>query len=170
MAVFFRIKNIGNIIHVEIKSKVMKYRFDLTVQKNTIKIITKNKSKIINFNRKKKTKLEKVEKYILPTPQYPLCTILTQNSYFWISFGKDFFYHTNGSIKSYLILIIDLIKNTRGLVFDEKLKNLTINHIINKIQSELKIVLDIHYNGILFYVFKILKSLLTRRKKYGSNF
>ena len=160
MAVFFRIKMINMILHIEVKifSILLKCNVDLK-KKGSIQITTKNKKRVV------RSKENNGAKIIAPDQQ--LCTFFKDSFRINASLKNNVILFNERSPKNSLIILFNLIKNTSGAENNKNLKKIGKNSILNDLRLDLEFLVKIHAKSIILYLYKILK---TRRKNYGSNF
>ena len=160
MAVFFRIKMINMILHIEVKifSILLKCNVDFK-KKGSIQITTKNKKRVVRSKEKNGAKI------IAPDQQ--LCTFFKDSFRINASLKNNVILFNERSPKNSLIILFNLIKNTSGAENNKNLKKIGKNSILNDLRLDLEFLVKIHAKSIILYLYKILK---TRRKNYGSNF
>lgn len=160
MAVFFRIKMINMILHIEVKifSILLKCNVDLK-KKGSIQITTKNKKRVVH------SKENNGAKIIAPDQQ--LCTFFKDSFRINASLKNNVILFNERSPKNSLIILFNLIKNTSGAENNKNLKKIGKNSILNDLRVDLEFLVKIRAKSIILYLYKILK---TRRKNYGSNF
>lgn len=160
MAVFFRIKMINMILHIEVKifSILLKCNVDFK-KKGSIQITTKNKKRVV------RSKENNGAKIIAPDQQ--LCTFFKDSFRINASLKNNVILFNERSPKNSIIILFNLIKNTSGAENDKNLKKIGKNSILNDLRLDLEFLVKMRAKSIILYLYKILK---TRRKNYGSNF
>lgn len=157
MAVFFRIKTIGNQAFLEIKIFGLTLRLDLLLDSNGIILITKSKKNRIFFNQNK-SKTKRKENINLPNPSEYLCTFFKSGASLLVCIQNQIFYYSKAPSKIHLILFFDLIKNTCKSISEENGQKSPIILFLENISTCTSFKVKFHLKGIIFYLYQILKN------------
>ncbi len=164
MAVFFRMVVISSTkICVELNFIVFKIRLNLILNKNKIKIVTKNKIYYLNKKLKRSGSSSLSFLTTLPKPAQALFTL--KRKYLSFKFHSDARFSINHGAKNLFIIFLTLFHNSKVVNSQENSKNLTnINFYL-----DLQFLVVLHLKCIISYLFKILKSTNIKEKQNGSN-